>query len=600
MTVPPNSAGDAPPSPPPRAWADPAIWAVALGTLLPLARLAPAPTERLIGHTLGEAPGHLWMQWLLRRGLSPGVPLFGQTDVVLGEPLWVVPTDWINRAVALVLEPLLGGILTYNAIVAALLLLAGAATVRLARRAGATPWPAALAALLVMWHPALMGFVADGRVDSIGVGWVGMLAVAWLAAMRTPTARRGVGIGAWAAGVVLSGPNLLVATAMAALAPTAAAVVAGWRRRRPLAVAAASSGLTAAGVLATLVHVEGNDRGRLEQVSNAEARPLIEAVDPAMLVERRLADAWMGARQLNREVPLGSAWALPAVLEDRPSTVNAASMGTVQPYAPGAWWALCVVPWGLGLVGLAMRPRAVAPWLAAAVGLQVLALGHGSSQTLPLALGPEQYYLAPAVLLERIPGLSVFNNYGLFAVLASLAVACAAARALSAVPRRWHPWAATAAAALWIMEVTRGPVPLPLSVTEMPPPAGLIESLAPVAHDHGVVMLPVSKDLDHYLQTLHGRPSWMRFRFGEATPQGDPLLASTGPASEALLAAGAGRPVGRDLCRALLAEGIGAVVAVPALLPRAQGDRLDDGLHAALGPPDWSDGGRQVYRCAGR
>lgn len=560
-----------------------------------VARLGADPAGRLLGHTLSEAPGHLWMQWLIRRAVFEGEPLFGQDDIILGETLWVMPLDWITRAAAGLLELVVTPEATYNLLAAALLALAGAAAARLAAQAGAGKWPAALAALLVIWSPSLLGFAADGRLDSMGIGWVGMLAVAWIAAMRAPSWRRGAAMGGWAVGVVFSGPNATVATALAAAIPTAAAARRDPRRIRPLLIATGIAGAAAVLTLTTLVLVERNDSGRLEQISNEDVQHVFEATTPEAIAQNRLADFWVGARALNHDVPVGSAWRLPPTLHGHPATQNAARMAVVQPYAPGAWWGISVVPWLLALVALVRAPRAAAPWVALAAASLVLGLGHGSSQTLPLRIGSQLYYIAPAVLIERLPVLSAFNNYGLFSTFSALAVAVAAAIGASRLPR--PPLVVAAAALLWLAEVQRGPVPLPLAVNDMRPPAGLLEALEGMPAEQAVMMLPMSKDLNNYLQTHHHHPTLLRFRYADVAPGKDPMLADPNGSASALLDHVRGRSTrSRRLPRELAAGGVGAVVAVPALLPPPHDEALTEALRQALGAPSWSDGGYQVYR----
>lgn len=559
-------------------------------------RLAPDPTRRLLGHTLGEAPGHIWMQWLLDQAAGGAHAWFGQEGVILGERLWVVPTDWASRLVSGALGVLVGPIAAYNLTALGLLALAGAAAARLARLAGAGRWPSALAALITMWHPALLGFLADGRIDSMGAGWVGMLAAAWLVAMRAPSWSAGLAVGGWAVGVVLSGPNLTVATAMAAAAPSVAAAALDRRRLRPLASAAAVAAVAAVAVVALIFSVERHDSARLEQQSNVERRPVIEALDAEAVAARRQADFWGGASVLNRTVPVGSAWALPTEIHDSPATRNAATMTTTQPFAPGAWWVFSAVPWLLAGLGLLRSPRQAAPWVAMAAAMKLLGLGHGSSQTLPLALGGQLYYIAPAVLIERIPGLSVFNNYGLFSTFETLAVAVAAALGCRALP--WRPWWCLGAVALWLLEVQRGPTPLPLAVNDMRLPDGLLEAIEPIGGGEAVFLLPISKDLNNYLQTHHQRPTLMRFRFGAAEPQAEPMLADPNGSANDLLRAARGEHAAPDLAARLADGGVGAVVVMPSLLPPAEGAQLQQRVQQALGTPSWSDGARQVYRLA--
>ncbi len=593
-------SADEPSSPLERArrWTDPAPWAVLVGTLVAGARLAPDPTGRLLGHTLSEAPGHLWIQWLLDRAATGDDAWFGQQDIILGESLWVVPTDWLARLVTGLLGIVTGPVLAYNLTALGLLALVGAAVVRVARIAGAGRWSSAVAAPLAMGSPALLGFLADGRIDSVGVGWAALLAASWLLAMRAPTWGAGLRIGGWATLVILSGPNLVIATALAAVVPSVVAVLLDRRRLRPLAGAAAVAAVSGGVLLGLLVLVEQNDPGRLEQRSNEERRPAVLAVDAEAIAGNRFADTWAGAATLNREVPVGTAWAVPTEIQDNPLTRNAADMVTVQPYAPGAWWTFAVVPWLLALVGLLLRPRESAPWLALAAGLHVLGLGYGAAQTLPLSVGGQLWYVAPAVLLDRIPGLSIFNNYGLFSVFHGVALAVAAALGARALPGR--PWALVAVVALWGVEVQRGPVPLPLAVSDIRLPDGLVPAIDAAAGERAVVVLPLGKDINNYLQIHHGRPTPMRFRFGPTSGDADPILADPNGSVNALVRTAAGGPAPPDLAGQLASGGVGAVVVLPGLLPPEAGARLEAAVAGALGAPSWTDGERRVYRMPAR
>ncbi len=556
-----------------------------------------APGSLLLAHPLGEAGGHLWLQWLLERSLAGGGGFVGAEGVVMGERLWVLPTDGLSRLLGLPLGLLFGRVVAFDLTVLGLLALGTGAVARLAGALGARPLPAALASLLFLWSPALLGFAADGRVDSLGIVWLPVLALAWLRATRAPSWRSGALLALAAVAVALAGINHAVVTALVMAPPTLVALLRDRRRALPYGMGALAGGVAIGVLVSTLLEVEGHDPGRLTQLSNPEGRQLITTVTTAMIHEGRMADFWWGAQRLHRAAGPFDWWRLPETVLRIAHTHHAADTLTVQSFAPGGFWWTPAVPWALAAIGLWRDPRGLGPLVALAAAAQVLGMGYGFPHMLPLKLGSHTLYVAPAVLLEGIPGLDRFNNYGLFSVVAAMAHAVVAARVFSGLA--WGRVAGLAAVGLWTVEVMRGPVPLPLDTTRVDLDPALVAPLAGLPADEGVLTLPLSRDLAFLLQSHHGHPTPHRFRAGPAKAQRDPMLADPTDAIHQLItvARGERRPQGHER-HALRAAGLGAVVVVPQLLPPKQARQLETPLHAALGTPDWAGPAGAVWRLA--
>jgi hypothetical protein len=545
------------------------------------------PLETLLAHPVGEAQGHLWMQWLLERSLTENGQLFGINNIVLHEELWVVPTDPTTRLLSLPLSLLFGRTLAYNAALIGLLGLGASTLGLLARRLGAPPVAAALGALVFLWSPALLGFAADGRIDSLGVCWLPLLGLAWLRVVRGPSAKSGLLLGLAGAAVALAGINHALVAAVVLALPTAVVVLQDRRRLGPMVLGALVSGLAVGGLLWVLVQVEGNDPARLLQTSNPDQRGAFIRVSTAMIHEGRMADFWWGAQRLHRDGSAFSWWALPRTLLKIGHTHHAADMLTVQSFAPGGFWWLGVVPWALVGLGVVRHPRQLLPLAGTAVFAQLLGLGLGFPHTLPFSIGSTTFYLAPAVLWEGVQGIGRFNNYGLFSVVSAMCQGLIAARVLGGLPRM--PVVAGVVLGLWLAEVQTGPAPLPLETTDMRVSEGLQDTLGRVAKSRGVLVLPLSRDTSFFLQTVHQRPSPHRFRAGEVTPPRDPMLSDHDGAIHQLLIVAQGQQQGTaDLPQQLARAGLGAVVLVPDLLPPKVGERVEANLFSFLGPPHWS------------
>lgn len=554
------------------------VFFLAFAALMVVFRTLLEPTGRVVGHSLGEASSHLWIQWWLDRGLRNGFSLFGQQGIVLHEQVWVMPSDWTTRAVVGPLGWLLGRVAAYNMGVFGLLLWAGVASMLLAQRAGASRWPAMFAGLLVMWHPALLGYAADGRIDSMGVGWAALVGWGWLGIARAPSIKHGLLLGACASGAIFSGINLTVAISLTAAIPTAWLLATRPASRLPMGAAAGVAASALSAMLFTLVSVEGNDPGRLQQQSHPEGRTFFVQAD----MNDVLLEIWAGAHALHRTV-LNEMWSLPDIVSSFSSTERAARDMVLQLYAPGGWWFLSVVGVVLVLGSAVLSPRKVLPWAVAAVCLQFMALGLGPSQSMPLSLGgTHSYHISPGVFLESLPGLSSFNNYGLFGVLAALAQGIAVSIGLTHL-RRPMPWVCLAVLS-WGMEiVVRSPVPFPLSSTVVAPPASWIQEIEKTEQTEGVLVLPVSEHT-WLLQTHHGRPGILRFRPKDVEGNRIPLYADeTGRISDFVHTITNRQR--RSHCD-LSGTGLGMVVLIPQLLPPSQKQPIIDRLDACLGSPD--------------
>ncbi|HCH61523.1 MAG TPA: hypothetical protein DFR83_01880 [Deltaproteobacteria bacterium] len=574
-------------------WLDVRTLTVLLAVGAVVGRVLLDPGGSLLGHVFSEAPGHLWMQWLLDRALWDGADWWGQRDVLLQETLWVVPLDWSNRLVAFVLGPILGAVRAFNVTMIGLVVLMAVGMLRICRRLDAGPMTSALAVLLFVWSPSVLGFAADGRIDSLCMGWMAMFLAAWIDAMRQPTWRSGVWMGVWAMAVSLSGPNPAFVLAFLAAIPSVVALVQDRSRWRPLLITGLMAALALAFVLGMLISVEGNDPKRLEQVAAPDVRPFLEFLLPEEILERRLKAVWSGAANLNRFAPTSNMWQLPEVLRGIQATQIGTDRLTVQPFAPGGWWRVSLVPWILAFAGTARRPRAAAPWMGLGVLTLFLGLGHGHSQTLPFMLGSNLFYISPASVLEAVPGFSVFNNYGLFSSASALCVAVTVAVGWKGARRA--PVIAGIAALLWFIEVQRGPVPLPLATADTTLPEGLVEMLASGDPSTGVVTLPLSKDHNNYLQTLHGRPTPVRFRLHRHTPNRDGMIVDPTGNINLLLNVARGRGPDPTLENRLVKAGVGHVLVFSALMPEAKQHQVRSRLSGALGSPVWTDGSTDLY-----
>lgn len=551
---------------------------------------------RLLGHALSEHTSHLWVQWLLGRAASGEGPWLGQTGILSHEQLWLMPNDPLNRTLTAVLQPLLGLIGATNAVVLFQLGLAAVATSALAREVGARTGPATLAGLFVLLHPSLLGFAADGRMDSLGVGWTALLAVFWLRGLRNPSWTRGLALGACGIAVVLMGPNHVIATALALSLPSLWWLVRRPRVARTLAPAAVLAGAVAAALLAVFLHIEAQGSSRLsEQVTTMEAElPSVWAETTwASVTGQRQADIWVGTRKMHQAARVQSLWQLEPAVSNQSSLVGPLREEFVlQTYSPGGWTWPGVVPWVVAVLGLVVHRRRALPWWLAGVALWLTSFGWGSAQSLPIEVGGRLFYFAPAALLSRLPGLAAFNNYGLFGPLSAVCIAVVGALGLS---RRGTGAPVMAGLALlWLVEVQHSPTPVPLPVTDIDVSPGLIDRLRALPENASVMVFPINRGTNSLLQIWHEHPTPQRFWSVPNTnpaSSAHPMLADPDGIQSKFVFQVLGRvrrgaPTGaEDLAK----DGIGAVLFLSGLLPQAQDERIPTRLSQQLkAPPTWT------------
>lgn len=556
-------------------------------------RVWAAPSQRLLGHVLSEHTSHLWVQWLLGRAARGEAAWLGQDGVLTFGKLWLMPNDPVLRLATALLQPLFGVVAATNLVIVGALALGACGVAAVARELGAARLPATLGGLILLLHPAFLGYAADGRMDSLGVGWVGLLGLAWLRGLRAPGWRRGLWLGLAAVLVVGAGPNHVVAAALVLGPPSVLAVLRRPAFLRVLLPGAALAALAAGLMGATLLHIESQQSSRLQETvtdESAQVGSILVETSWEEVGRQRQADSWVATRELHQLVPRGSMWELPAEVAHHESLLGPLREHLVlQTYSPGAWTWPGLVPWLLAGLGLLRRPRAVGPWVLLAGALYLLSFGWGSAQSLPLSLGGRIFYFAPATLLGALPGLAAFNNYGLFGVLAAASLGVAVALGWTGL--RHGIWVAALGAVAWVAEVQQSPVPLPLPATELEPPEGLIEAVADLP-EGGLLVLPVNRGVNTLLQLHHERPTPQRFWADpSAGPREHPMLVDPGGHQwtliEQLL------PRTRRTRRApdgvLRRSGLGGVLLLDCLLPEELGAVVRDRLATAMdAPPRWS------------
>jgi hypothetical protein len=557
---------------------DPA-WLILPAVLLATWWVWAAPGVRLLGHSLCEAPSHLWIQWLLDRAALGDGRWVGQEDIILGVPLWLLPNDPLTRMVAGPLGWVVGDVAAYNLCSAALLGLAGFGVLRLARILGAGPWPSTLASVLVIWSPSLLGYAADGRIDSMGVGWIALLAGSWVLAMRRRSWRAGLGLGVSGILVVISGPNMALVTAMCMAIPTVIAVVIQPRRMRPVLVAVALMALPAAATVTIWYTVNNQAQTRLSESWTPPAQLIFEASEATY---RDAHDSWVVAWTQHRR-GVQNLFLLPDHLQTDTAEV-AWTAAVASSVAPGGWWWPSWTAAALVAIGLLRRRPTI--WLLGsfAVVAQFVAAGHGAAHTVALTLGQDRFfYMAPGALLAHIPVLCSFTNYGLFGICAAGAAACAAALTLTEL--RGALAIGLLALAAWVVEVQAGPVPLPLPATVIERPSMLAEGLEGLPEDKAVMALPLGKSIGGTLQAWHQHPEVLRFWPIEDAGSPYRMLADPDNTLSIFIDQALGMQPPSDGTRdALWARGVGAVVVAPNLMDAGLRQQVLANLDQLLGP----------------
>jgi len=542
--------------------------------------------DRLIGHALGEAHGHAWLHWLFARKLQLGLgdPFLHQ-GVFLSGDLWLWPLDPVNQLLAQPLHWLLGEPAATNLLALGQLLLAAAAAWWLARCAGARAAAAAVAAALLALHPATLGYLADGRIDSLAIGPALLVVAAWLALLRRPSRRAAVALGAAVGLLGAWNANWLYLCALVLAPLSLLALALAPRRRGPsMLLAALLAALLATPSMAAVMAGERHPQGRQTAEPLPQTGGLVQTIQPgdvcSVCTMERFA-GWLDRGPASHDLlawPAGAAQLDPVLRE-----------ATFLPsIAPGTRRFVGFTQLLLGLGALLLAPRRSAAWLAATLALLWLSTGPG------LPLGPpggaDRWLLRSAPLVTRLPFGAGFSNYGLFGMAGQACWATGVALGLSALAQRWQRLplvpVAIACLAAWTLEVQlRSPVPLPLRTTSLQYPALLTEiSRRPGG---GAVLLANRRaELDRLLQTVHERPILTRWGVDGWTtgvPEADAFLATIGTGTPGCLARAAGSWRGE-----LSAAGIGWVLDLPGFTAAAQPAR-DRCLDHMLGPTHHDD-----------
>lgn len=588
--------------------------ALALGLVLAPVGLS---GDWALGTPTSEAPVHLWSLWVSTAGLWEHGPLVRVAEVGFPEGFSKHLMDPVNLAVFAPIYGMLGGgveaaVRAWNGLFAVGTLLAAAGALRLARRLGrgdlATTWAAPVLVLGLAASAFVLGFPAHGRTEL----WPAVLAPLHLAALHRLLLASGEEGGTGAAHPVK--PGLLAGVSLGAMA--------------------LGGGYLATFLLVGLVPVAlawGALHARRQGLASAALRLALVGLPAVLLV---LPGLWAllahppeALTKANGEIPslmtgtsdvvfgLGAHLRLRAIILSRPLEA---------PAYPGA---VLVI---LGLIGLVLRPRTVAPWLAWGVWLVLLAAGPFLVLgTDPVGRDLDKWRLPPFFIEAWFPALRPISSWSRLACLVSLPAAVAAFLGLEALLARLRHPALVVPLALGLSGLVawdQATYPTDLRTLERrfeaAPPTGLVPSVAQLP-EGALVVIPLDLQLGpetriHGLRLLwqleHGRP------VTALPPEQDALLDHSytarilalvqealdkgrSPQSAWIPAAGPERDacVGRDLAR-LAREGHGGLVWIAEddptgllrdLVEGPLGEPVVDGgqLAAWALHPDLGDGG---------
>ena len=109
------------------------------------------------------------------------------------------------------------------------------------------------------------------------------------------------------------------------------------------------------------------------------------------------------------------------------------------------------------------------------------------------------------------------------------------------------------------------------------------------------VSRPISKDHNNYLQTLHGRPTPVRFRLQQHSPDREGMIADPTGNLNVLLSVARGRGPDPTLERRLVTAEVGHVLVLSPLMSEERQQQVRARISGALGSPVWSDGANDLY-----
>ncbi len=588
-----------------RAQADPGPFVLLGWVLLCTGNVLGHLGSRVLGHPQGESMGHLWIHWLLARNLRSGRwPLFRMDGVEVGKDTWVYPVDLSTHLVAQPLYRLFGDPAAYNLTALGLLLFAALATYHLARHLQTVPEPlaATVATVVAVFHPAFLGFAADGRLDSMTLGWAVLVLLMWHRLVTAPTYRAGVWLAVCVGLLMAASPNLTYVMAIVLTPPSVILLVTSTRRLAlPFLTAGVSSALLVAPLAYLLFTVEKQAKGRLNISYEAPEVPVVERVSPFEEPYQIVLHLWIGAEALDRGPQVYDPFQLAAVLTTLPAPPLPETMAPA--YAPGTRHYVSVLGVALLVLSLILAFRRAWPWLLGGALVAFLGFGLGVQNALPLHLPGSNVWwqLRSAPLLSWLPLSSHFSNYGLFTALGNVLTSLGCLQGLTALsqrlPRRARHAVMLGLMALWLGETQRlSPVPLPLRATlvRVPEP---VRYLGQQKDGMGVTGTPINSDLDRFLQTKHGHPitsAWNRTSawYTEKEALLGRLLEGDDDRCR--------RATPRRVREALQEAGIGWVVLYPGLLRPEPRERFRACLDHLLGRPTRRDDAVVLYDVRGR